>query len=1192
MSWNINDNADKTFGKKTDIPRFSQMLEKTDIFCLQETKGEFNLPNFCCTNLLRPDSRSGGVCIGVHKSLQQHTQRLSSGDPDIAGISISRTHLGSQRDLAIINVYDSPDNSAYKLRKSKDSPAGKETTLENVLSLLGKLADYDILLLGDFNARSGPLNHCPAKEDWTDTHNVNDLVCSRQSEDTVINERGKKLLDTVSSCNMTILNGNVLGDIFGNYTCSRYNGNSVVDYAIASAELREQIESFEVGDFTEYSDHRPIMCRISVPRQQPDSPVTGIMFEDAPRRPKWDPESFEQHFSLKSVLDKISKLSEHEVRSLDEALKLNDEITKLYQSSIPTGRENCKQVEKPRKLSTKPKHKWFDSDCMIAKRELNQLAKRYGRNASDSAIRSHYYMAKKEYKKLIKLKKSELIGKLNKDILNTKEIDWNAIKKLKSISPQADTLDTFDIENFRDFFKVLYTRKQNPPGMSEPQAGSLQNLQSLQNQAANVGDFDDCLNREISVEELKASIKELKVGKASGLDHIVNEQLKNSNEQLQCLLLKLFNSCLDFGAYPWSTTVITPLHKKGNISNPDNYRAIAIGSNLGKLFSTVLLKRLLEYRKEHVPDTVHQLGFCEGARTTDHLLTLQTCIEKYTKKRREKLYSCFVDFKKAFDSISREALIYKLCKMGLKGKFLNCLSYMYSHSKARMKIVKKLSKEFDIESGTEQGHPMSPELFKTFIHDLSVELGKDNEVLSPILNNIPCSHLLWADDLVLLSLDGMGLSKLIKILEDFCKAWGLEVNIDKTAILIFNPTGRQLKESFNFYYNSKAIPSVKRYCYLGICFTISGKLLTAQALLKQKALRAYFGMKKYIDPLSVCKEAALKLFDSLILPVVSYGHQLWLPHTHSWRLMTNRIGDALLEKQAVTNAATDPIERLHLMYLKWMVQVPKRVSNAAIWGDFGRYPLAISLSKSTVSYLNRLILMDKEDSNKLVRHAYVEQKEENLAWYSSVKAMTSNLDPQSSPRGRYAHPNAKLCKARAQEQFVNTWEGARYLNRKLGFYNEVKINFSMESYMKSCNNYDCAKVALLRTCGHKLNVETGRYMARREKPHLRCCSTCTNQENMELLFALPMLEHQLIEDEFHVLADCPRYTQLRNDTSIEVNRLVNTGSYKKLFDDVTVVEAARLIRRILEVRFPKQKKKKKKTGRSKSDPTNPRKKTS
>ena len=185
--------------------------------------------------------------------------------------------MGSQRDLAIINVYDSPDNSAYKLRKSKDSPAGKETTLENVLSLLGKLADYDILLLGDFNARSGPLNHCPAKEDWTDTHNVNDLVCSRQSEDTVINERGKKLLDTVSSCNMTILNGNVLGDIFGNYTCSRYNGNSVVDYAIASAELREQIESFEVGDFTEYSDHRPIICRISVPRQQPDSPV------DAPR---------------------------------------------------------------------------------------------------------------------------------------------------------------------------------------------------------------------------------------------------------------------------------------------------------------------------------------------------------------------------------------------------------------------------------------------------------------------------------------------------------------------------------------------------------------------------------------------------------------------------------------------------------------------------------------------------------------------------------------------------------------------------------------------------------------------------------------------------------------------------------------------------------------------------------------------
>ena len=144
---------------------------------------------------------------------------------------------------------------------------------------------------------------------------------------------------------------------------------------------------------------------------------------------------------------------------------------------------------------------------------------------------------------------------------------------------------------------------------------------------------------------------------------------------------KLFNSCLNLGVYPWNINLISPLHKKACPHDPDNYRAIVIGSNLGKLFSSILLVRLSNFRAKQCPDTDNQQGFCKNAQTSDHLLTLSTCIEKYTKVRNKRVFSCFIDYQKAFDTISREALLYKLHEQGIRGKFFNCLKYMYSHSK-------------------------------------------------------------------------------------------------------------------------------------------------------------------------------------------------------------------------------------------------------------------------------------------------------------------------------------------------------------------------------------------------------------------------------------------------------------------------------------------------------------------------------
>ena len=86
------------------------------------------------------------------------------------------------------------------------------------------------------------------------------------------------------------------------------------------------------------------------------------------------------------------------------------------------------------------------------------------------------------------------------------------------------------------------------------------------------------------------------------------------------------------------------IYKSDGCDNPSNYRGITITSCVGKLFTSVINQRIIKFVEKQRIVSHHQIGFKKSYRTADHIFVVKTLINKY-------LHECFVDFKKAYDSV-------------------------------------------------------------------------------------------------------------------------------------------------------------------------------------------------------------------------------------------------------------------------------------------------------------------------------------------------------------------------------------------------------------------------------------------------------------------------------------------------------------------------------------------------------------
>ncbi|KAJ0179959.1 hypothetical protein K1T71_004550 [Dendrolimus kikuchii] len=173
-------------------------------------------------------------------------------------------------------------------------------------------------------------------------------------------------------------------------------------------------------------------------------------------------------------------------------------------------------------------------------------------------------------------------------------------------------------------------------------------------------------------DEVRAAIKRLKSGKATGRDAIPIETIKASGVYGVNIFHTLCNKIWETGTWPqeWTHTVFVPLHKKGSTKICSNYRLIALIPHASKILLHIPNEILKFYlSREIAPE---QAGFVRGKGTREQILNVRQIIEK-AREFNKPTYICFVDFSKAFDSVKWPVLWETLLTMGTP-KHLLCSS--------------------------------------------------------------------------------------------------------------------------------------------------------------------------------------------------------------------------------------------------------------------------------------------------------------------------------------------------------------------------------------------------------------------------------------------------------------------------------------------------------------------------------------
>lgn len=878
--------------------------------------------------LLQKSARSGSIWLHVHKSLVP----------------------GAKRDVALAACYFSPKES----RLYSQGVLDPEPFVQLQHDVLKFNCSYHTLCAGDFNARMG------VAPDFTSVSD--DDACfiplpepdfqtdpkTRSSCDHITNDFGTQFLQLLHVCGLIIYNGRTNGDLAGQLTCKPFSGDggSLVDIFAGTIDLHTEALCLH---HDEHNDLVSNHCLLALSFQHLVS--TTISTPDAAtcahRMPRTMRPTAEQ-CQLYAAL-----LQEHRVSSsTPSSSQTHVTATTLVTDILASIRAAIRNLPPPAVCALDNSLNWWTPECEARRAQFHAAFHAATTQVQKAAER-------RCYKKFLHGVKEKHTQQLMMVILDVFFSDDQG-KFWRFLQGGRVECAISDVEAWTSHF----TEVLNLVHCKQPPAQMQQLLHQHKGRlfaaTSNLHAAAEDLNKPLSTREIFEAINKMRNGAACDLDGLTAECLKHAYfmevdgtktyvllHQCYDLISHVFNT----GDWPtqWVCNTLTPIFKKsGDSHDMDNYRGIAVGSILGKVFSNILTHRLNCWAEQYHVRAISQAGFRPAYGPLDHIFVLRHLVDK-ARFTKQPLFCCFVDFRKAFDTCQRKHILLRCERLGIHGAFLAAIKNIYDQVTMSVKVNGNLGQPFQTVQGTKQGDPLSPVLFGLFIEQLHDMLQLNCPGVGPVLGAVCLPDLLYADDVSLLAQQPEHLQELLRVLEIFCYIFDMEVNLSKTFIVIFR-RARAAAINFTWIYNGQVVPVEEECKYLGVGFHQTKGWKHMAAALAVKGVRASHALimrlksRKIHIPAFKCR-----IFDALVRPVLSYGCQIWGP---------DMLFDMDLQK--TLSAQHNPLEAVHINFLRMTSGLGKNVYSWALLKEFKRQPLQLHWLTLALRFWNNLRNMDTD----------------------------------------------------------------------------------------------------------------------------------------------------------------------------------------------------------------------------------------
>ncbi|GLC33248.1 hypothetical protein PLESTB_001753600 [Pleodorina starrii] len=937
--------------------------------------------------------------------------------------------------LVIGAIYAAPLGSrVYSLggRSSQDSVTRR--VMDRVRALVRRFQQPgdEVLMLGDLNARVAGVSELPDVDgdaelaEFTQAElgqaNLLRAIPPRRSEDTSDNVFGRALAALCQELELVVLNGRVNGDPQG--ACTFWSpagqGRSMIDLFVASPALFFRADRLHVTNIpvaqsgvkvgSLMSDHCPVSLDLRVLRQgaSPAGRSSPRARFDVRRKARYASLfAADDAPSVRRIADAVNKLgAELDSTAVVEVITMacSAALEKAFGGRLSRVRRVREDRDAP----------WWTDECATARNAMLQH-KAYMRAhglLADEQARLVFSTLRTRYQRLRKDARAAYSVSHFTSFLEECKGDPRALWRRLNQGLKPDC-PIRDVNSWREYFDALYNDEVN--AFSAVRADYILNLfngrplTAPRNWAGNEGVARNqrvvaaaSLNAPFSLAEVIAALKSLANHKSPGLERAPAECYKYATRKVEDkeelvlapYLLRLLEHIRSTGDYPkqFEVSIVTPLHKKGDALDPSNYRGLAVGGALSKLYANLLDRRLKAWGESSGARSPYQGGFRPKRGTIHNLFLLRhltdRCRRVLPNGSSQALFVCQIDFEKAFDRVNRDMLWLRLEERGVTGAALAALKRCYERVELRVKVNGTTGAAFPSSQGVKQGCPMSPTLFGFFVEGYAdyvdaLDVALPDAMAAPECPDVEGRRVplaLYADDLSLFAATKRRLMSLLRALREWSEVFGLTVNARKCELLLFHPSD-QVRSHF-YAINGlvtmrvledglpvdRPITWKPRARYLGLHFGPNSSFASCTDELYVAGQRAMFSLLSKLRRQGLLLPfVGMKCFNAQVRSVLSYGSQLW-----GVDLVL-----ALLERGYPANeaprscyfevATRDRMVKLQIAFMKQLVgaSVPPL---QLLFRELGQMPLQMYWAESVFRFWNSMVENTSSIYHSVFRH--------------------------------------------------------------------------------------------------------------------------------------------------------------------------------------------------------------------------------